>query len=123
MNDRPSQANLILLCLKQQMPNEVPMPTLSRISHSFAVHSRIAELRRRGHLIPPARVEQSGHAKHSFYKLLPLAKALGDGKGYLEKIEEVCRKIGREYLEDKKRKLGNVALRLADKVRNLSIEG
>jgi tetratricopeptide (TPR) repeat protein len=59
----------------------------------------------------------------SFYKLLPLAKVLGDGKGYLEKVEEVCRKIGREYLEDKKRKLGNVALRLADKVRNLSIDG
>ena len=56
----------------------------------------------------------------SFYKLLPLIRALGDGKGYLEKVEEVCRKIGREYLEDKKRKLGNVALRLADKMRSLS---
>ncbi len=59
----------------------------------------------------------------SFYKLLPLAKALEDGKGYLEKVEEVCRKISREYLEDKKRKLGNVALRLADKVRSLSVTG
>jgi hypothetical protein len=58
----------------------------------------------------------------SFYKLLPLVRALGDGKGYLEKIEEVCRKIGREYLEDKKRKLGNVALQLADKMRSLSTE-
>jgi len=55
----------------------------------------------------------------SFYKLLPLVKALGDGKGYLEKVEEVCRKISREYLEDKKRKLGTGALQLADKVRNL----
>jgi hypothetical protein len=55
----------------------------------------------------------------SFYKLLPLVRALGDGKGYLEKVEEVCRKIGREYLEDKKKKLGNVALQLADKMRSL----
>jgi hypothetical protein len=58
----------------------------------------------------------------SFYKLLPLVRALRDGKGYLEKIEELCRKIGREYLEDKKRKLGNVALQLADKMRSLSTE-
>jgi hypothetical protein len=58
----------------------------------------------------------------SFYKLLPLVKALEDGKGYLEKVEEVCRKISREYLEDKKKKLGNVALRLADKIRSLSTE-
>ena len=59
----------------------------------------------------------------SFYKLLPLVTAFGDGKGYLEKVEEVCRKIGREYLEDKRRKLGNVALQLADKARNLSTDG
>ncbi|OGP86587.1 MAG: hypothetical protein A2Z08_12130 [Deltaproteobacteria bacterium RBG_16_54_11] len=58
----------------------------------------------------------------SFYKLLPLAKTLGDGKGYIEKVEEVCRKIGRECLEDKKRKLGTVALQLADKIRSLSTE-
>jgi hypothetical protein len=59
----------------------------------------------------------------SFHKLLPLIKALGDGKGYIEKVEEVCRKIGREYLEERKRKLGHVALQLADKVRSLSTEG
>jgi len=56
----------------------------------------------------------------SFYKLLPLVKSLSDGKGYLEKVEDVCRKIGREYLEDKKRKLGTVALQLADKIKGLS---
>ena len=58
----------------------------------------------------------------SFYKLLPLAKTLGDGKGYIEKVEEVCRKISREYLEDNKKKLGTVALQLADKIRSLSTE-
>jgi hypothetical protein len=55
----------------------------------------------------------------SFHKLLPLVSALHNGNGYLEKIEEVCRKIGREYLEDKKKKQGNVALQLADKIRSL----
>jgi hypothetical protein len=58
----------------------------------------------------------------SFYRLFPLVKTLEDGKVYLEKVEEVCRKIGREYLEDKKKKLGTVALQLADKVRSLSAE-
>lgn len=58
----------------------------------------------------------------SFNKLLPLAIVLKNGKGYLEKIEEVCRKIGREYLEDKKRKQGHIALQLADKIRSLSSE-
>jgi hypothetical protein len=56
----------------------------------------------------------------SFYKLLPFAKSLGNGKGYLEKVEEVCRKIGREYMEDKKKKMGTVALQLAEKMRSLS---
>lgn len=59
----------------------------------------------------------------AFHKLLPLVEDLGDGKGYPDKVEEVCRKIGREYLEDKKRKLGHVALQLADKVRSLSAGG
>jgi GNAT superfamily N-acetyltransferase len=56
----------------------------------------------------------------SFYKLLPLARSLGNGKGYLEKVEEVCRKIGREYLEDKKKKLGTIAVQLADKMKSQS---
>jgi len=59
----------------------------------------------------------------SFHKLLPLVKAMGDGKGYLEKVEEVCRKISREYLEDKKKKRGQAALQLADRVRRLSPAG
>jgi tetratricopeptide (TPR) repeat protein len=58
----------------------------------------------------------------SFHKLLPLAKLLDDAKGCLAKVEEVCRKVGREYLEDKKRKLGTVALQLADQVRVLQTE-
>lgn len=60
----------------------------------------------------------------SFHKLLPLANRLKkDGKGYLEKVEEVCRKVGREYLEDKKRKMALVALQLAERVRRSSVKG
>jgi tetratricopeptide (TPR) repeat protein len=58
----------------------------------------------------------------SFYRLLPFAKSLGDSKGYLTKIEEVCRKIGREYLEDKKKKRCTIALQLADRIAGLSTE-
>lgn len=57
----------------------------------------------------------------SFHKLLPLVAALNNDKEYLGKIEEVCRKIGREYIEDNKRKQGHVALQLADKIRSLSV--
>ncbi len=56
----------------------------------------------------------------SFHKLLSFAAVLKDVNGYLAKVEEVCRKIGREYLEDKKRKQGHGALQLADKIRSLS---
>lgn len=58
----------------------------------------------------------------AFHKLLPMATVLHNGNGYLAKVEEVCRKIGREYLEDKKKKLGNVALQLADKIRGASVK-
>jgi hypothetical protein len=56
----------------------------------------------------------------SINKLILFAETLQEDKKYLEKLEEVCRKIGREYLEDKKRKLGQVALQLANKVSSVS---
>ncbi|MBW2039723.1 MAG: hypothetical protein JRI46_09020 [Deltaproteobacteria bacterium] len=59
----------------------------------------------------------------SFHKLFPLANRLKNGKGYLEKVEEVCRKIGRECLEDKKRKMAHLALQLAEKLRRSSMQG
>ena len=52
----------------------------------------------------------------SVNKLIPCAVTLQEDKRYLEKVEEICRKIGREYLEDKKKKLGLASLQLADKV-------
>jgi hypothetical protein len=58
----------------------------------------------------------------SFYKLFLLAKSWGDGKGYLIKVEEVCRKISREYLEEKKKKLSAFALQLADSMGSLLTE-
>lgn len=59
----------------------------------------------------------------SFHKLLPVANGLKEEKGYLGKVEEVCRKIGREYLEDKKKKMAHLALQLADRVRRFSMKG
>lgn len=56
----------------------------------------------------------------NFHKLLPLVGTLEDGRGYRAKAEEVCRKIGRAYLEDKKKKLGMIALQLADTIKGLS---
>ncbi len=53
----------------------------------------------------------------SFHQLLPVINGLKKDNGYLERVEEVCRKIGREFLEDKKRKLAYIAFQLADEIR------
>jgi tetratricopeptide (TPR) repeat protein len=53
----------------------------------------------------------------NFHRLLPLVGNLEDGGGYRAKAEEVCRKIGRTYLEDRKKKLGMIALQLADTIK------
>jgi tetratricopeptide (TPR) repeat protein len=58
----------------------------------------------------------------AFHKLLPLVGTLENGSGYRAKAEEVCRKIGRAYLEDKKKKLGAIALKLADTIKGLPNE-
>ena len=55
----------------------------------------------------------------TFHKLLPLVGTLENGREYRAKAEEVCRKIGRAYLEDKKKKLGVIALQLADTIKGL----
>lgn len=46
----------------------VPMPALADASGGYAVHSRIAELRARGHVITQ-RSERSGRKILSFYRL------------------------------------------------------
>jgi tetratricopeptide (TPR) repeat protein len=55
----------------------------------------------------------------NFHRLLPLIGSLEDGGGYRQMAEEVCRKIGRAYLEDKKKKLGMIALQLAETIKGV----
>jgi len=60
----------------------------------------------------------------SFEKLIPFGVEVEDDKRrYFQKVEEICKKIGREYSEDKKKKLAHIAFHLADKVRRISISG
>lgn len=73
-NAGASQCDRILARLREARGAEVPMPELARIGAGNAdgfcmVHSRIADLRRLGHDIPPARVKRSAGRMHSFYRL------------------------------------------------------
>ena len=63
-----SQCDAILAALEYERGHWVPMPDLARIAGCYAVHSRIAELRARGHVISQ-RSERSGRKIMSFYRL------------------------------------------------------
>lgn len=64
-----SQCALILARLELTPGEWVAMPELARLSGSYVIHSRIADLRQRGH-----RIEHLNHhharKTHSFYCLL-----------------------------------------------------
>lgn len=64
-----TQCSSILAALREAAGRELSMPFLSRVSGSLNVHSRIADLRRRGHSIPPARIVSQGRLRTSFYRL------------------------------------------------------
>jgi Helix-turn-helix domain len=64
-----SQAARILAELEARRGHWVPMPELWRVSGAMAVHSRIAELRGRGHAIEHRNEHQDGVVK-SFYRLI-----------------------------------------------------
>ena len=65
----PTQNQLILERLMQSAGEWVPMPELAQCSGSMNVHSRISNLRDRGHVIE---VRLQGiRPKHSFYRLVP----------------------------------------------------
>ena len=69
----PTQASAILERL-EQTPNEwVPMPELVRVSEAYAVHSRIAELRKkRGKtILHENRSIPNSRKLASYYKLIP----------------------------------------------------
>lgn len=65
-----SQCTLILEELVAHRGEWVPMPHLALISESFNVHTRIDELRSRGHLIDNKCEREKGSRKqHSSYRL------------------------------------------------------
>lgn len=77
-----SQADRILARLRDARGAEVPMPELALIGSGHPngfcmVHSRIADLRKRGHNIPPATVKRSFDGQMlSFYRLIENQSAL-----------------------------------------------
>lgn len=64
---KPSQCQAILDELLKTPGQWVPMPQLVVVSGAYAVHSRVSELRDRGHHIE-ARVE-IGRPSKSFYRI------------------------------------------------------
>lgn len=63
-----SQCDKILAELERRAGAWVPMTTLWKASGAFAVHSRICDLRKRGHVIKHRNEHKDG-VVHSFYKL------------------------------------------------------
>jgi hypothetical protein len=68
-NEYKSQSKKIAVALRCHAPNWIEMPDLWRVSGAFAVHSRIADLRRSGMNIENKR-EVKGRIVHSFYRLV-----------------------------------------------------
>lgn len=73
MNSMPSQSTLILARLTDVTPSDVggwvPMPILSAVSGAYAVHSRVAELRSRGHTITNRIEHTKDGVRKSWYRL------------------------------------------------------
>lgn len=64
-----SQCDIILCELKRHANQWVPMPHLASVSGSLNIHSRIADLAKRGHRIENNQVTK-GRKRHSFYRIL-----------------------------------------------------
>ena len=64
----PSHCDAILLVLAHRRGEWVSIRDLHTASGSYVVHSRIADLRKRGHVVEH-RNEWHGRACHSFYRL------------------------------------------------------
>ena len=65
-----SQNDKILDYLQERLGQEVSMYQLYLVSGSMAVHSRIADLRKRGVRIANRTERQKDGTRHSFYTLL-----------------------------------------------------
>ena len=70
MNTNPSQADKILRRLQFTADIWVGMPDLSQVSGAYAVHSRIAELRKRGHVIENRTQQAKDGTRLSWYRLV-----------------------------------------------------
>ena len=70
-----SQCDIILDSLKAQQGTWVSMLHLHLLSGSMAVHSRIADLRARGHIIEQRNVRK-GRMIHSSYRLVDSSQPL-----------------------------------------------
>lgn len=65
-----SQNGRILAALRERAGQWVPMPDLWRASKAMAVHSRVADLRKAGHIIAQQSTRAPDGTCHSCYKLL-----------------------------------------------------
>jgi hypothetical protein len=72
MNTNPSQADKILRRLQFTADIWVSMPDLSQVSGAYAVHSRIAELRKRGHVIENRTEQAEDGTRLSWYRLVTI---------------------------------------------------
>jgi hypothetical protein len=64
-----SQASKILRLLQSRPGLWVRMPELSEYSGAYAVHSRVSDLRKAGHIIEQ-RLTRQGRKTESFYRLV-----------------------------------------------------
>jgi hypothetical protein len=71
--NRLTQNQKVLATLEEFSPDWVPMPKLVEISGSYVVHSRISDLRQKGHPIEHRREIKAGQY-HSFYRIAAPAR-------------------------------------------------
>ena len=69
-NIRPTHTLRILHALELRANQWIPMPTLARLSKTYAVHSRISELRTKHGLTIEHKNERKDGVVLSFYKLV-----------------------------------------------------
>lgn len=70
MNTNPTQEEKILDFMQARPGEWISMPNLWAISGAFAVHSRVAALRKRGVRIANKVERAPDGTKHSYYQLL-----------------------------------------------------
>ncbi len=64
-----SQCEIALWLLKRHVGDWVAMPDIARAMGGFAVHSRVSDLRKAGHMIDHKNERAEGRT-HSFYRLV-----------------------------------------------------